>query len=146
MPQQLTDKIKQLQAEADKLSKIKELFTDLEEHRDRWSKTYLVAKSANSKVDKFDTKHSCGCCNDSPYYAMFYLEVEGTKVYADPFQICIGEKSMSYYGENWDSDWKERILKHGIPEAAAELIRPLYEKDEKRRLAYENYQEEIEDL
>lgn len=139
-------KIEKLRKEADKLQAIKSRFPDLSEVRDRWGTVRLSAKSANAQCTKIETRHSCGCCNDAPFLAMPYVEFEGDRIYSDPERICIGEKSTSYYGDVWDEDWEDRLKKIGIPEAAIETLRPAFDKDNRRREAYNNYQDDIDSI
>lgn len=89
----ISEKISELEAEAKKLKKLKKKFPDLKEDRDRWGTIRLYSKSVNSKVTDITTRHSCGCCDDSPLYAMPYLKYEGVEIHSDPVQICIGYRN-----------------------------------------------------
>ena len=139
-------KIQKLREEAAKLERLKAKFPDLTETRDRWGTVRLTAKSANTICTDIDTRHSCGCCNDAPFYAQPYVMFEGSQVFADPERICIGEKSTSYYGDVWNEDWRDELRKHNIPEAAIAKLEPAYERDKKRADAYNGYQEDLSEI
>ena len=142
----MKDKIKELREEANKLEKIRKEFPDLREGRDRWNKKFLCAKSVNVRVNKYTATHSCGCCSDSPYYIMPYLEFEGERIYSDPFQICVGERCEYIYGQRWYSDWKDRLSKHEIPESLIAEIKKEADDDMKCLAAYERYENELDEI
>ena len=142
----MEDKIQKLEAEAAQLKKLKAKFPDLTENRDRWGRVRLSAKSANALTTDIYTHHSCGCCNDAPFLARPYLKYEGAEIYSEPASVCIGEKSTSFYGDYWDDDWREKLSAIGIPETTIDKLNEAYEKDKRRRDAYNNYQEELVDI
>jgi hypothetical protein len=142
----IEQKIAKLSEKANKLQRIREKFLDLDETRDRWGTIRLTAKSANSQVTDIETRHTCGCCNDAPFMAMPYLEIEGERVYSNPERFCVGEKSTSYYGENWYDDWQVSMQQAGIPQVTIDKLVPAFEKDRKRAEAYDNYQEEVSEI
>lgn len=110
----LKKEIENKQKEVDNIGKLIELFPDLEAYTDRWKNKYFIAKSANSKVTRYYTKHNCGCCSDSPLEFWAYLETEYGKVYSNPSGVFIGQKSD--YKDNIYSDWKEKLLGLNIPQ------------------------------
>ena len=142
----IKEKISKLSEEAARLERIRQKFPDLDEARDRWGTVRLTAKSANAITTDVDTRHSCGCCNDAPYYAQPYLTFEGMQIFSNPERICIGEKSTSYYGHVWDEDWREKLRKHDIPETVIAKLETRYEKDRQRKEAYDNYQEDLSEI
>lgn len=101
--------------EAEKLEKLTALFPDLRKQVGRWNKVAFCSKSVNEKVTRFDMRHNCGCCPDSPLEVWPYLETEHGKVYSDPPQFFVGENS--YYGDRPRAGWEEELRKAGIPEA-----------------------------
>jgi len=116
----IDQKIKEMKQTAEKLERIKQQFPDLKEHKDRWGKITLQAKSVNEKCTNIAFCHSCGCCSDSPFYANPYLVFEGEKIYSDPAQICIGEGS---YTNKIDEDWEETLKSKGISQQAIDSVR-----------------------
>ena len=139
-------KIEKLRQEAAKLEKIKSKFPDVTETRDRWGTVRLSAKSANSLTTDIETRHSCGCCNDAPYYAQPYLTFEGERIYSNPERICIGEKATSFYGDIWYENWRDKLAEIGVPEDTINKLEPSYQKDKKRFDAYNDYQEDLSEI
>lgn len=142
----IKEKIEKLSKEAERLERIRAKFLDLDEERDRWGKVRLSAKSANPLTTDIETRHSCGCCNDSPYYAMPYLDFEGERIYASPVQTYIGEKATSYYGEVWLDDWHEKLQAIGIPVTTIDKLQASYDKDMKRKGLYDEYQDDLSEI
>jgi hypothetical protein len=102
--------------EAEKLQRLLTAYPDLQKHVGRWKKVAYCSASVNSKVNRFDLHHNCGCCTDSPLEFWPYLETPDGNVYANPPSFQVGEKH--YMGGDVPySGWKERLEKVGIPEA-----------------------------
>lgn len=98
-------------------------YPDLEIQRGRLSSEFFVSKSVNSKVTDAWFGFGCGCCENSPFYAYPYLhDKNGTKIYADPFRICIGEK-CPLRGLRMDYGWEDRLRGHGLPESIIDKTR-----------------------
>lgn len=95
---------------------------DLEIYTNRWKTEFYKAASVNDKVTDFDTKFSCGCCGDSPYFIEPYLTVNGTKVYSSPVDLSVGEKYDSIL-VRVDDDWEEVFKKNNINPALIEKVR-----------------------
>ncbi|WCF11697.1 hypothetical protein NDS46_30585 (plasmid) [Paenibacillus thiaminolyticus] len=119
------------------LIKVNEIFEDLAERRDRWGTIYYSTPEVNKQVNEVEFRHSCGCCSNASLLAYFYKIFHGVKIYSEPYSICIGEKYTLGWGDIANSQWKEELRKHGIPEILDEKIeeyfgshapRP-YEKD-----------------
>jgi len=118
IPQQ----IEQHKQKAEELRALLEVYPDLNEHSDRWSRKYLCSKQVNAKATGVFFRHSCGCCSDSPLYAMPYLETEhGSRVYSAPTEFCIGEKNGYGTGERPDDGWEKIMREAGISQTAIDL-------------------------
>ena len=122
----MQSEIESLRKRAEALESLIQEFPDLHEVKGRWT-TWLVSKSVNAAPEKMTTRHSCGCCSDAAYLAMFYVERNGHKVFSDPPEVCIGSKNP-IYGEEWNSephdilseDW-QGLIRTTIGEAAATM-------------------------
>lgn len=93
---QIQEKINKLRAEIvraekeiEQLKRITDRFPDATVYQDRWKTERIFSATASPLCDKYDWKHSCGCCADSPVHLFPYLETEFGKVYANgaPFRV-----------------------------------------------------------
>jgi hypothetical protein len=107
-----------------------EQFPDLHKYSGRWDK-YLCSELVNPIATGVDFVHSCGCCSDAVLYAMPYVEVAKERIYSDPAQIAIGEKSPNGGERSWHN-WAEKIKDHGLPGAIIEQIKKMFEENQER--------------
>lgn len=127
----LQDKISALKSESAQLEKLLQHFPDLKQHVNRWKTIRLQSKSVNSQATAIDTWHSCGCCNDSPLLASPYIVFHGQKIYSDPMEIYVGERTYgNYCKDNWVYNWEEILKKHEISQQAIDSIRHLTETEQ----------------
>src|SRR5262249_36369247 len=80
-------------AEVARLEKLAALYPDLRRYEGRWKKFAFCSASVNDKVTDYETRFNCSCCPDSPLEFWPYLETEHGRVYSDPPDFFIGEKS-----------------------------------------------------
>lgn len=116
MTETLNAKLEAQRRLIDNIEKVKELYPDLKESKDRWGTVYHSTPSINSKVNEVEFRHSCGCCADASLLAYFYEVIHGIKVFADPFSIYIGNQNEWGWGDIANADWRENLRKHRIPE------------------------------
>lgn len=138
--------IKDLEKEIQNLKELLVEFPDLEKNIDRWRNETLMSKQVNTIADNCWFKHDCGCCHDSPYYVLPYIERNGTKIYSNSQRINIGEKNpyptvgKVYKSEraydNWEESLKEKNISEVVIEktrkhleAVADLESPIYDDD-----------------
>lgn len=117
--QQLFQEIQEHEKQIERLRKVQSLintYPDLKEYKDRWGRKYYTSSMINEKVDQVEIRHACGCCADSPLLAYFYKEIDGIKIYADPYSICIGNQNEFGYGDVPNPNWKKILRRHRIPE------------------------------
>lgn len=136
---ELEKQIAELNRKKNKVERIRELYPDLQTHRDRWSRERYQSKAVLTQATHIELRHSCGCCNDSPLLAMPYVKVGDEQVYSDPIQIYIGERAYAG-GDEWDPDWREKLQALGIPAVAIESIADQEDVRtyEEREAAYDN--------
>jgi hypothetical protein len=101
--------------EADKLERLFKAFPDLRKNTNRWNTVRYYSKSVNTRVTRFDLKHNCGCCNDSPLELWPYLETPDGNVYSDPPRFTVGEKHW-ICGDDPRPGWKDELRAAGLPE------------------------------
>lgn len=104
-------------AEADRLSRLAEAYPGLRKHVGRWNKVAYCSSDANPKVTRFDLRHNCGCCNDSPLEIWPYIETPHGNVYSDPPMFRVGEREPTYGGDIPRAGWDDEMKKAGIPES-----------------------------
>lgn len=135
----LSKEAEEKKAEADKLVRLSATFPDLQKHVGRWNKVAYYSASVNSKVERFDLRHNCGCCQDSPLEVWPYLETSDGKVYSDPPCFQVGEK---YYlgGDRPYPKWREKLEAAGLPEVIIGAISMHFKEDKEARIqsAYES--------
>lgn len=101
---------------AKKLDRMSAQFPDLRKYVGRWEKVVYYSKTVNTKVARFDMRHNCGCCRDSPLEIWPYVETDLGKVYSDPPSFIVGEKDTYASGDIPHSGWKTKLEVAGIPE------------------------------
>lgn len=109
-------------AEADRLTRLQAEFPDLRRHEGRWKKVVYCSKSVNQSVDDFESRHNCGCCNDSPLEVWPYKSTPEGRVYTDPPCFFVGERDVWGYGDRAHPDWGKGLRTAGIPEPLIERI------------------------
>jgi hypothetical protein len=97
-------------------------FPNLRRREGRWKKIAYYTKDVNTRVTRFDSRHNCGCCDDSPLEIWPYLETPYGKVYSDPPEFRVGERDSCYGGDIPHKGWDARMRDAGIPE---EVIGPV---------------------
>ena len=125
LEEKLDQQINELEKEIEYLKKVKQLlakFPDLKERTDRWGNKYYSSSQINEQVDNVYFKHSCGCCPDAPLLAFFYKEIDGVKIYADPYSICVGEQNPNGFGDFPNKNWRETLAEYRIPKSMEEKV------------------------
>ncbi len=103
-------------AEAEKLEALFKMYPNLLKKTGRWDKVAYYSKDVNGLVTRFDIRHNCGCCRDSPLEVWPYLETPNGKVYSDPAEFRVGEKEPFYGGDIPHKGWDKMMRDAGIPE------------------------------
>ncbi len=119
--------------QADKLKKMLEEYPDLQKFVGRWNKVVYYSKSVNGKVNRFDLRHNCGCCNDSPLELWPYIETPNGNVYSDPPRFSIGERHW-ISGDKPYKGWKAELEKAGIPEAIIGAVGVHFDRCKQERI------------
>lgn len=117
------------QREADRLRQLQEMFPDIQRQVGRWNKVAYASKSVNTKVDKYELRHNCGCCPDSPLELWPYIETELGRIYSNPAKFTIGESNYRQ-GERSYPGWDAKLRAEGIPEAMIERVGYLFDDEE----------------
>jgi hypothetical protein len=128
---QIQEKIDKLQAEILRLNKdivqlkrIVEKFPDAFISQDRWKNERVFSKIASPLCDKYDWRHSCGCCADSSVQVWPYLETEFGKVFAAEAPLYVmdrDEYGMGTYLRN-GFDVSKTNLSDGMKRQIQEFI------------------------
>lgn len=107
------------QQKLDEFRKLQKLYPDLEVRYNRWKTPFYCSKLVNKTANKFYTGMTCGCCSDAGKLFYMYEEVDGIKVYTNPYSIEIGEGRGYSYRDYIYPDNEEKLEKYGItsPEA-----------------------------
>lgn len=103
------------QAELDRLKRLAEKYPDLQKHIGRWEKVAYYSKIANTQATRFDMRHNCGCCSDSPLELWPYMETPDGNIYTDPPMFTIGEREG--LGDRPYDGWKRKLQNAGLPES-----------------------------
>ena len=119
----INDKVKELERELNAALLAKALFPNVEINRDRWGRERFFSCDVNSKADKVEIHHSCGCCQDAALYARPYIEDSGVTVYSDPPYFTIGYGNEWGYGENESEGWEETMREKNILEEVIKQCR-----------------------
>jgi hypothetical protein len=102
-------------------------YPNLRKRVGRWEKVAYYSKDVNTVVDRFDLRHNCGCCNDSPLEIWPYLETPIGRVYSDPPEFRVGEKS--YFGGDKPYDaWDATMKAAGIPDVIIGAVSVHFER------------------
>lgn len=128
---------------ADQLEQLLVKYPNLRKHTGRWNKVAYYSKDVNALVDRFDMRHNCGCCNDSPLEIWPYLETPLGKVYSEPSMFRVGEKEPFYHGDIPYKGWDKTMRDAGIPEPLIGAVKVHFrrEADEAREMADRIYDE-----
>jgi hypothetical protein len=118
--------------EADKLERLFKEFPDLLKDTNRWKRVRYYSKAVNSRANRFDISHNCGCCNDSPLEIWPYLETPDGNVYSDPPCFTVGEQHW-ISGDVPRPGWKEEMQKAGIPEDIIGAVSAHFKEDSDSR-------------
>lgn len=121
----LRDEAAKLAKEAARIDALAAAYPDLRKHTGRWKKTVYCSKSVNSLVNEMESRHNCGCCNDSPLEVWTFLETPNGRVYSDPPMFFVGERSYGG-GDSARLGWEKSMTDQGIPESVVEKVRPLF--------------------
>jgi hypothetical protein len=108
--------------EADRLEKLLAMYPNVRKHTGRWNKVAYYSKDVNALVTRYDMRHNCGCCNDSPLEVWPYLETVAGKVYSDPPMFQVGEREPFYGGDRPHKGWEKMMLDAEIPMSIIETI------------------------
>jgi hypothetical protein len=129
---------------ADQLERLLAQYPNLRKHTGRWNKVAYYAKDVNTLVDRFDMRHNCGCCNDSPLEVWPYLETPLGKVYSEPSMFRVGQKEPFYGGDRPTKGWEKQMRDAGIPEPIIGAVSMHFrrEADEAKELAARIYDED----
>lgn len=129
---------------ATQLEQLLAKYPNLRKHTGRWNKVAYYSKDVNALVDRFDMRHNCGCCNDSPLEVWPYLETPLGKVYSEPSMFRVGEKEPFYHGDRPYKGWDKQLRDAGIPEPIIGAVKMHFkrEADEARELADSLYESE----
>lgn len=119
---ELEEQAKKINEELNQINRLREAFPDLEVTKNRWGTVRYYAESANSLVNDYYTKHSCGCCNDAPLYVYPFLYFEGIKVHSKPDHFCIGEKNTWGYGDLYDPSSTSIMIEKNIADVVVKQI------------------------
>jgi hypothetical protein len=128
-------------AEADKLEAMFRAYPNLLKKVGRWDKVAYYSKDVNSLVTRFDIRHNCGCCNDSPLEVWPYLETPFGNIYSDPAEFRVGEKEPFYGGDVPHKGWDTTMRAAGIPEGIIGAVGMHFRQDAEKakRLAADIY-------
>lgn len=105
--------------QSDKIDQIELLarhYPDLRRHTGRWGKEVYCSATVNAQADKYDLRHNCGCCHDSPLELWpYFTHPEGGRVYSDPPVFQIGERCE--FGDRPYIGWESKLRVASIPES-----------------------------
>ncbi len=118
----LLKEIEQKQAELKRLEDLVKKYPDIRKDTDRWQRVRFASKSVNHLVTDVEISHGCGCCDDSPLYARPFVEINGERLYSDPFLFYVGDKNYGN-GEREDYGWEKRLIEQNINQMVIDKIR-----------------------
>ncbi len=121
-------------AEHNRLTQLAEVYPDLQRYEGRWKKVVYYSKTVNSTVERFDLRHNCGCCPDSPLEIWPYLETPHGKVYSDPPSFSVGERHWMG-GDTPYPGWEDKMKAAGIPEIIIGAVGVHFEQDREARIS-----------
>lgn len=119
-------------AEAARLERLQQEFPDLKRYVGRWNKVAYYSASVNERCDKYDIRHNCGCCNDSPLELWPYVETPFGNVYSDPPKFVVGERHW-LSGDRPEKGWREKLLAAKIPQAIVDAVSYRFKSDAEER-------------
>jgi hypothetical protein len=128
------EEAKAKEAEALRLVNLVEAYPDLKKHVGRWNKVAYYSSSVNTRVTRFDLRHNCGCCSDSPLEVWPYLETPHGNVYSDPPSFQVGERHWMG-GDRPHAGWKQKLEEAGIPESVIGAVGMHFKVDRDQRIA-----------
>jgi len=120
-------------AEVDRLTLLKGIYPDLQRHVNRWGAVRFYSKAVNTQVQRFDMKHNCGCCSDSPLEVWPYLQTEHGNVYSDPPVFTVGEQHW-IAGDTPYEGWQAKMEAAGIPEPIIGAIQVHFDEGRQTRI------------
>lgn len=131
-------------AQAEKIEALLKEFPALRQRTGRWNKVAYYAKEANSKANRFDLRHNCGCCQDSPLEVWPYFESPAGNVYSEPPMFRVGEKEPYYGGDIPRAGWDTEMREAGLPEDIIGAVSMHFKREAKaaKEAASEIYGEE----
>ena len=121
-------------AEAERLQRLTAAYPDLQRHVNRWKTVRYYSKAVNTVVDRFELRHSCGCCSDAELQLWPYLETPDGNVYSDPPCFGVGEQHWISGDRPYDG-WRKRLRDAGLPEVIVEAVARRFKKDVDDRTA-----------
>lgn len=140
----LTKEATQRKDEIQQLSALWAEFPDLQKRVGRWNKVAYYSKSVNPKVQRFDIRHNCGCCNDSPLEIWPYLETPHGKVYSDPPMFQVGEKHW-ISGDKPYAGWKTKLRDADIPEVIIGAVQVHFDQCKQDRIEMANEEDDSDE-
>lgn len=120
------------EAEAKQLEALLAEFPDLQKYTGRWKKVAFYSKAVNQHVERFDIRHNCGCCSDSPLEVWPFLETPHGKVYSDPPKFVVGEQHWISGDRPYDG-WKDKLQEAQIPEVIIGTVEMHFKQCAKER-------------
>lgn len=125
-------KLAEINAEIAREEALKILYPDLKRYVGRWNKVGYCSASVNAQCIKYETRHNCGCCNDSPLELWPYVETPHGRVYSSPTGMFIGERDPFSYGDVSRAGWREQLKTNGFSDALIESVACMF-ADEKQK-------------
>lgn len=122
----LRDEAAKLAKEAARIDALATAYPDLRKHTGRWKKVVYCSQSVNSMVNEMESRHNCGCCNDSPLEIWTFLETPNGRVYSDPPMFFVGNREYGH-GDSPSPGWDRSMAEKGIPAALIDKVRPLFQ-------------------
>lgn len=119
-------------AEAERLRKLVAAYPDVREHVGRWNKVTFCSRSVNASVDRFDMRHNCGCCDDSPLEIWPYVETPLGKVYSDPPVFMVGQRDSFAGGDRPYPDWETKMSDAGTPQSIVDAVSAHFQRCEEQ--------------
>lgn len=123
----LQEEASKKQAEAERLQKLSASVPNLQKHVGRWNKVVYYSPDANPKATRFDMRHNCGCCSDSPLEVWPYMETEHGNVYSSPPCFQVGERCY-LGGDTPYPGWEGKLKEYGLPEVIIGAVRMHFER------------------
>ncbi|MDF2533948.1 MAG: hypothetical protein K0R18_105 [Bacillales bacterium] len=143
----IDNQIDSLSAKIKELNKTRNLinvFPDIREIQNRWKTKFYTSLKVNAIATNVTFSYTCGCCNDAPLLARFYVVYDGIEVNADPYTIAIGEKNICGYGDIPNVGWRDKLIEHNINPALFSEVEKYFAENPPE--SYEDIDEEWENL